>query len=89
MEKNEKSQEYSDEDEFCFLGMPKMNSNWINSFFFVKSLLVKDGALDWMSFKKNQFLLSPLGYFDVAFFFHAENISASAIILRCTSSQVQ
>ena len=41
------------------------------------------------SFKKNQFLLSPLGYFDVAFFLEAENISASAIILRCTSSQVE
>ena len=41
------------------------------------------------SFQKNQFLLSPLGYFDVAFFLDAENISASAIIFRCTSSQVE
>ena len=40
-------------------------------------------------FKKKQLLLSPLGYFDVAFFNHADNISASAIILRCTSGQVQ
>ena len=38
--------------------------------------------------EKNQFILSPLRYCDLAFF-HEESISASDIILRCTSSQVQ
>ena len=43
--------------------------------FFLQSLFVKDGALDWIVLKKNQFILSPLGYSDQAFFSRGEHLS--------------
>ena len=61
----------------------------LNNFFFV--VIVCKGWCPWLNrpFKeKSQFMLFPLGYSDLAFFLE-ENISASDIILWCTSSQVQ